>query len=116
VIDDNETNRTLLRRILARRPGLHVLYEADGRRGLDLIHRCNPDLVLLDLHLPTMDGDAVVREVRSHPATAAIPVVVISGAADPETKRRLRDAGATDYFEKPLNVQVLLDAINGLLR
>ncbi len=94
VVDDNETNRTLLRRILARRPGLQVLSESDGRRGLDLIRQRNPDLVLLDLHLPTIDGETVVREIRSDPATAATPVLVISGDANPATKRRLRETGA----------------------
>jgi CheY-like chemotaxis protein len=116
VVDDDETNLTLLRRILARRPGLDVLAESDGRRGLDLIRRCNPDLVLLDLHLPTMDGETVVREIRSDPATAATPILVISGEANPQTKRRLREAGATDYLEKPLNVQALLDTIDSLLQ
>jgi CheY-like chemotaxis protein len=115
VIDDSDANLTLLRRILARRSGLEVLYESDGRRGLDLIRRRNPDLVLLDLHIPSMDGETVVRELRSDPATAAIPVVVISGDTDAETKRRLREAGATDYVEKPFNVHAFLDAINGLL-
>jgi len=116
VVDDNETNLTLFRRILARRPGLDVLYEPDGRRGLDLVRQRNPDLLLLDLHLPTMDGETVVREIRSDPTTAATPVVLISGDANAQTKRRLREAGATDYLEKPLNVQALLDAINSLLR
>ncbi len=116
VVDDNETNLALLRRILALRAGLDVLYESDGRRGLDLIRQRNPDLVLLDLHLPTMDGETIVREVRSDPATAAVPVVVISGDANPETRRRLREAGVTDYYEKPLNIQTLLDAVNSLLR
>jgi DNA-binding response OmpR family regulator len=115
VVDDNETNLTLLRRILAHRPGLDVRYESDGRRGLDLIRQCNPDLVILDLHLPSMDGESIVRELRSDPATATTPVVVISGDATTQTKRRLRDAGADDYFEKPFKIQLLLDAINGLL-
>jgi len=63
-----------------------------------------------------MDGETVVREIRSDPTTAATPVVLISGDANAQTKRRLREAGATDYLEKPLNVQALLDAINSLLR
>ncbi len=116
VVDDNETNLTLLRRILARRPGLQVLSESDGRRGLNLIRQRNPDLVLLDLHLPTIDGETVVREIRSDPATAATPVLVISGDANPATKRRLRETGATAYLEKPFNVQAVLDAVNSLLR
>ncbi len=115
VVDDDETNRILLQRILARRPGLDTLYESDGRRGLDLIRERNPDLIVLDLHLPSMDGETVVREVRSDPATAATPILVISGDANSETKRRLREAGATAYLEKPFNLQAFLDAINGLL-
>jgi CheY-like chemotaxis protein len=115
VVDDDQTNLTLLRRILARRPGLDVLSESDGQRGLDLIRQQNPDLVLLDLHLPTMDGETIVRELRSDPATAATPVIVISGDTNPETTRRLQEAGATDYLAKPLNIQAFLDTINGLL-
>jgi CheY-like chemotaxis protein len=116
VVDDNETNLVLLRRILARRSCLNIRYESDGRRGLDLIRQCSPDLVLLDLHLPTMDGEAIVREVRTDPATAAIPVWVISGDATAATKRRLREAGANEFFEKPFKIQALLDAVNDLLR
>jgi CheY-like chemotaxis protein len=115
VVDDNETNLMLLRRILARRSGLDVMYESDGRRGLDLIRRHNPDLVILDLHLPTMDGETIVRAVRSDPAIASTPLVVISGDANSDTKRRLRDAGANDYLEKPFKIQALLDTINSLL-
>jgi CheY-like chemotaxis protein len=115
VVDDDKINLTLLQRILARRPGLDVLHESDGRRALDLIRERNPDLIVLDLHLPGMDGETVVREVRSDPATAATPVVVISGDAASETKRRLREAGATAYLEKPFNLQTFLDTINGLL-
>jgi CheY-like chemotaxis protein len=115
VLDDNETNLVLLRRILARRPGLDVLYESDGRRGLDLIRQRHPDLVLLDLNLPSMNGEAIVRDLRSDPAAAAIPVLMISGDATRETKRRLREAGADDYLEKPIKIQALLDAIDRLL-
>jgi CheY-like chemotaxis protein len=116
VVDDNETNLTLFRRILARRPGLQVLCEVDGQRGLDLIRQRNPDIVLLDLHLPGLDGETVVREVRSDPAIAAIPVVVVSGDANPETKQRLQEAGATHYVDKPINIHSLLDTIDALLR
>jgi len=116
VVDDNETNLALFRHVLARRPGLDVLLESDGQRGLDLIRQRSPDLVLVDLHLPTIDGETIVRAVRSDPATAAIPVVVISGDATTRTKRRLREAGASDYFEKPFKIQALLDVVNGLLR
>jgi DNA-binding response OmpR family regulator len=116
VVDDNETNLLLLRRILARRPGLDAQYETDGRRGLELIRKYRPDLVLLDLNLPSMDGVTIVRELRSHPATAATPILVISGDATTETKQRLHEAGVNDYLEKPLRIQALLDAINRILR
>jgi CheY-like chemotaxis protein len=116
VVDDNETNRRLLRRILANRPGLDVLFESDGRRGLDLIHQRSPDLILIDLHLPTLDGETILRTLRSDPATTAIPVVVISGDATTETKRRLREAGANAYLEKPLRIQAFLDVVDSLLR
>jgi CheY-like chemotaxis protein len=116
IVDDNDTNLALLRRILARRPGLDVLSESDGRRALDLIRQRRPDLVLLDLNLPTMDGETVIRELRTDPATAAVPVVVISGNTDTATKQRLRAAGADNYLEKPLQITVLLDLIDDLLR
>lgn len=115
VIDDNQTNLTLLRRVLARRPGLDVLYESDGQRGLDLVRQRNPHLVILDLHLPTLDGESILRALRSDPATAATPIVIVSGDATTQTKQRLRDAGATAYLEKPFKIQPLLDTINDLL-
>jgi CheY-like chemotaxis protein len=115
VVDDHATNLILLRRILTRRPHLRVLSESDGQRGLDLIRQHGPDLVLLDLHLPTLDGEAIVREIRADPALAAIPVAIISGDATPQTRQRLHDAGADEYVEKPINIQALLDVVDALL-
>jgi CheY-like chemotaxis protein len=116
VVDDDDMNIVLLRRVLSRRPGLQVLSESDGRRALDLIRRSRPDLVLLDLNLPTMDGEAIIRELRTDPATADLPVVVITGDSRPETAQRLKEAGADNLLDKPFRIPTLLDLVDELLR
>ncbi len=115
VIDDNQANLLLLQRALRLHKGLEILVESDGRRGFELVNARQPGLVLVDLNLPTMDGETILRALQADPATAAIPAVVISGDATPETKQRLREAGAHDYLEKPLKIPTLLELVTRIL-
>ena len=79
-----------------------------GRQGLDLAREHHPHLILLDLHLPDVPGNEVLRRLRGDPETREIPVVVISTDATPGQIRRLLAAGAQAYLTKPLNVKKLL--------
>ena len=115
VIDDNEANLDLLRRVLAMRPGIRAVFARDGAEGLALVPAEAPDLVLLDLHLPLIDGGEVLRRIKADPATAHVSVVVLSGVADAETIRRTRDDGADGYLTKPFDVHELLDLTDRLL-
>jgi len=115
VIDDNPANVLLLQRALRLRDDLEVLVESDGRRGFELVSAQKPDLVLVDLHLPTMDGESILQALQADPATAEIPVVVISGDATPETKQRLHHAGAQHYLEKPFKIPTLLELVARIL-
>jgi CheY-like chemotaxis protein len=115
VVDDNEVNVMLVRKILALRPGLDVVCESDGRRGLDLVTRLQPDLVLLDLRLPGMGGEEVLREMRANADTSDIPVLVTSAESSERLKQRLRDAGAQGYLEKPVEISAFLDMVEDLL-
>jgi signal transduction histidine kinase/ActR/RegA family two-component response regulator len=115
VIDDNEANLDLLRRVLALRPGIRAVFGRDGAQGLALVAAEAPDLVLLDMHLPLIEGGEVLRRIRADPATAHISVVVLSGVADAETIRRTRHDGADGYLTKPFDVHELLELTDRLL-
>jgi len=107
-LDDDAANLLLIQRIFARESSTEVVTETDGRRGLELIYERIPDLVFLDLNLAGLGGDAVLRELRTTPETADIPVVMISGDTSPATKQRMADAGAQHYLEKPFVVSEIL--------
>jgi CheY-like chemotaxis protein len=115
VVDDNEANLDLLRRVLAMRPGLHVTFARDGAEGLALVRAQSPDLVLLDLLLPLIEGGEVLRRIKADPASSEVAVVVLSGVADAESIRRTRLDGADGYLTKPFDVNELLDLTDRLL-
>jgi CheY-like chemotaxis protein len=115
VIDDNEANLDLLRRVLAKRPGIRAVFGRDGAEGLALVSAERPDLVLLDMHLPLIGGAEVLRRIKADPATAGTSVVVLSGVADAETIRQTRHDGADGYLTKPFDVRELLDLTDRLL-
>jgi len=114
-VEDNVANVELMTRILARRPGISLLSAPDGDRGLQLARGGGVDLVLLDLHLPGMHGDEVLRRLRADPATRGIPVVILSADATDGQARRLIASGASAYLTKPLEVASLLKLIDRTL-
>lgn len=115
-IEDNPSNLLLIKRIFAQRPGLELLAATDGRQGLELARTHHPDLILLDVNLPDMDGHEVLVRLRSEPGSDAIPVIVISADATAGQINRLTNAGASEYITKPLDVRVLLGALDRALR
>jgi CheY-like chemotaxis protein len=116
-IEDNLANLRLIERIVQHRPEIELISAMQGGLGLELARQHDPDLILLDLHLPDMSGDEVLRRLQEHPDTNTIPVVVISADATPGQIERLLAAGARNYLTKPLNLtqfaQVLEDNLNG---
>jgi signal transduction histidine kinase/ActR/RegA family two-component response regulator len=106
-IEDNPANVEVVSRFLKGRPGIRLRTAESGRAGLESATRDAPDLILLDLHLSDIHGEEVLKQLRAEPATAAIPVVVLSAEAAPRIIRRLLASGALAYLTKPLNLTEL---------
>ena len=100
LIDDQSTNLSLIERVLETRPNLRLYTASDGRGGLTLARRQTPDLILLDLHLPDMGGDEVMRRLRLEARTREVPVVVLSADATPSQVARLRQLGASGIISR----------------
>jgi PAS domain S-box-containing protein len=109
-IEDNAFNVELVEAVLTG-AGATLVSASDGRGGLQLARGHRPDVVLLDLHLPDLDGQEVLRRLRGDPLTKEIPVIVLSADAMPGRIRRLRDAGADEYLTKPLDTSLMVEAI-----
>jgi signal transduction histidine kinase/ActR/RegA family two-component response regulator len=111
-IEDNPANIEVVSRYLKNRPRTRLHAVTSGRAGLDCAVRDIPDLILLDLHLQDLHGNQVLKELRAEPATAAIPVVVLSADATPGVVRRLLADGALAYLTKPLDLTEFGDMLD----
>jgi PAS domain S-box-containing protein len=111
-IEDNLSNLKLIERILLHRPGFHLTAAMQGSLGLDLAREHRPQLIFLDVHLPDMTGDEVLRRLQADRETRSIPVVVISADATPRQIERLLAAGASRYLTKPLDVKQILEILD----
>jgi PAS domain S-box-containing protein len=114
-IEDNPTNATLMARVVALRPGCVLLVAPDGAQGLAAARREAPDLVLLDLHLPDMHGEEVLRELRKVPACADVPVVVVTADASPGARERMLGLGSNGFLTKPIDLDDVLAWIDSVL-
>jgi CheY-like chemotaxis protein len=94
---------------------VRLLTADEGEIVQELVRQHRPDLILLDLHLPGIDGEEVLRRLRADPRTADLPVVMVSADVTPWYRERLLEAGAADYLTKPLDVPRFLEVVNGLL-
>jgi len=107
-------NRDMLSRRLARR-GFEVLIAEDGERGLALAGSERPDLILMDMSLPVVDGWEATRRLKADAATAAIPVIALTAHAMTSDRERALAAGCDDYDSKPVDLARLADKIAALL-
>ena len=107
-IEDNHSNIDLLTAVLRLRPGWTMIHAGTGGHGLELAATNVPTVILLDLHLPDIDGIDVLQTLRTDPTTSAIPVAILSADATPGQERRLLAAGAQKYLTKPIDVRELL--------
>jgi protein-histidine pros-kinase len=113
-IEDNLSNLQLVEHVLGRRPGVTLITAMRPQLGLDLAAEHHPDLVLLDLDLPDLPGEEVLRRLRAGPSTANVPVVVLSADARPSQITRLLDKGARRFLTKPLNIRELLELLDAV--
>jgi PAS domain S-box-containing protein len=114
-VEDNLSNFKLIKELMAFRPGVELIPAMQGQMGLDLARQHHPGVILLDVHLPDISGDEVLRRLRDDPETRHIPVVVISADGTSRQIDRLRAAGAREYLTKPLDVKKLLALLDELL-
>ena len=111
-VEDNPSNLRLVERVLARQGGMDLLTASEGEIVPELVRQRRPDLVLLDLHLPGIDGEEVLRRLRADPGTADLPVVIVSAEVNPWYRERLLAAGASDYLSKPLDIPQFLRVLH----
>jgi two-component system cell cycle response regulator DivK len=114
IVEDNAANMKLAS-LLLREAGHTSLHAVDAETGLTLARAELPDLILMDIQLPGMDGLAATALLKQDPATAAIPVIALTAMAMKEDKEKTRVAGCDAYIAKPLRYQELYAAIDGLL-
>jgi PAS domain S-box-containing protein len=114
-IEDTVTNLRLIEEMLRRRPSVRLMPATTGELGLELAREQRPHLVLLDLHLPDIGGQEVLRRLKAEPTTNDIPVVVLSADATKRQRAPLLAAGARDYLTKPISVRRLLEVIDRFL-
>jgi protein-histidine pros-kinase len=114
-IEDNSSNMKLMEMILAEWSGVSMMPAVQGQVGLEIAQNHRPDLILLDLHLPDMPGEQVLRLLKSDDDTAKIPVIVVSADATNNQIRRLMAAGADDYVTKPIDLRQFTMVVERLL-
>jgi two-component system cell cycle response regulator DivK len=114
IVEDNARNMTLVRDVLGH-AGYRTLEASDGEQGVALARSHQPDLILMDIQLPGMDGVEALTRLREDASTAEIPVVALTAFAMKEDRERLLAAGFRGYIEKPLSVRELPGAVGALI-
>lgn len=114
IADDRPSSRELLRLVLER-AGYDVTEAEDGKAALERAHDSSPDLILLDLQMPEMDGYQVLAALRSDPRFRAMPILALTASAMRGDRERILGAGFTDYLAKPAGPEILRDTVARLL-
>lgn len=114
LVEDNEMNRDMLSRRLTKR-GYEVTLAVDGQEGVDSAAADHPDLILLDMSLPVLDGWAAARMLKADPATAVIPIIALTAHALAGDRERALEAGCEDYDTKPVDLSRLIEKIQAQL-
>jgi signal transduction histidine kinase/CheY-like chemotaxis protein len=110
-IEDDAANAHLMTQLFAEEPRLELMTTMYGKLGLELARQHVPDLILLDAHLPDLEGDEVLKRVRSDELTCHVPVIAVSADATGEQRARMLAAGAAGYLTKPITLDVVLGAV-----
>ena len=115
-VDDDHTNLQLVVQIMELRPDAELFCALSGRQGLHMAGERHLDLILLNLQMPDLPGDEVLRALKADAATHGIPVVMLSADVNPAQTRKLLALGAEDYVIKPVHVREFLELIDARLR
>ena len=114
LVEDNEMNQDMLSRRLARK-GYEVVIAGDGGQGVAMAQSQSPDLILMDMSLPVMDGWEATRRLKAAPATRGIPIIALTAHAMSGERARAFEAGCDDYDTKPIELPRLIEKIQSLL-
>lgn len=114
LVEDNEMNRDMLSRRLSRR-GHEITIAVDGQQAVELATAEKPELILMDMSLPIIDGWEATRRIKGDPATGAIPIIALTAHAMQGDREKALEAGCDDYDTKPVELKRLLEKIQGLL-
>ena len=114
IVEDNEKNRKLVRDVLQHR-GYRTLDAETGEDGVRLAREHRPQLILMDIQLPGIDGIAALGQLRGDPATRGIPVIAVTASAMTHDRQKIMAAGFDGYQTKPLNLREFLAAVEGAL-
>lgn len=114
IVEDNDMNLDMLSRRLQRK-GYDIVAARDGEDGVEQARRSKPDLILMDMSLPVMDGWEATRTIKADPEVAGIPVVALTAHAMASDKQKALDAGCDDFYTKPIELPGLLAIISRLL-
>jgi CheY-like chemotaxis protein len=115
VAEDNAVNRELLRELLEAR-GYTVTEACDGQEALRMIEQTHPDILLLDIGMPVLDGFAVIRKIRENPSLATLPVLAVTAYAMQGDRENVLKSGFDGYLSKPVNARALAGELERLLR
>ena len=114
LVEDNEMNRDMLSRRLIRR-GFQVVFAVDGQQGVDLARSERPDIILMDMSLPVIDGWEATRRVKADDASRSVPVIGLTAHAMAGDREKAIEAGCDDYETKPVELDRLISKIERLL-
>ncbi len=115
IVEDNEMNLDMLSRRLSRR-GYEIITAIDGEKGIELAIKHIPDLILMDMSLPIIDGWEATRKIKEHQPTTHIPVIALTAHAMESDRQEALSAGCNDYDTKPIEIERLLGKIQALLK
>jgi len=110
IVEDNEKNLKLVRDLLQVK-GYRTLEAGTAEVGIELAHRHTPQLILMDIQLPGMDGVAALGQLKADPTTAKMPVIALTAFAMKDDRERFRSAGFDGYLMKPINIRELLEVV-----
>jgi len=111
-VEDNPANLRLVEQIIARRPDLHLLTAVNGRLGIEAARASQPEMILMDINLPDINGFEALKILREDPATAHIPVVALSANAMPRDIENGLEAGFFRYLTKPIKIMEFMDMLH----